>query len=105
MRGPSAEPTVTRSIYVALLIALTALPAAYAQESRAPAPAPIESAPHAARKQAPAPIELPPLVQPASSETHPGKMIWADLVTPNLKQAEQFYGGLFRWTFQPVGGD
>ena len=50
-------------------------------------------------------IELPPLSQPASSEMHPGKMIWADLVTPDLKQAEDFYAGLFGWSFQPVAGD
>ena len=57
--------------------------------------------PHAA----PAPIELPPLVQPASGEAHAGKVIWADLVTPNLKQAEQFYAALFGWSFEPVGRD
>jgi hypothetical protein len=55
---------------------------------------------------APAPgIELPPLTQPASNESHPGKVVWADLVTPDLKQAELFYGGLFGWTFQPAPGD
>jgi predicted enzyme related to lactoylglutathione lyase len=55
---------------------------------------------------APAPaIQLPPLTQPASTEVHPGKVIWADLVTPNLKQAEDFYAGLFGWTFQPADGD
>jgi uncharacterized protein len=80
---------VTRSIYVALFIALIALPAARA----------------AGPRTAPAPIELPPLVQPASGETHPGKVIWADLVTPDLKQAEQFYGALFGWTFEVVEGD
>lgn len=55
---------------------------------------------------APAPgVELPPLLQPASTEIHPGKMIWADLVTPDLQQAENFYGGLFGWTFAPAAGD
>jgi hypothetical protein len=29
-------------------------------------------------------------------------MIWADLVTPGLAEAERFYGGLFGWTFRPV---
>ena len=37
-----------------------------------------------------------------SAEHHSGKMIWADLVTPDLPQAEHFYGGLFGWTFQAV---
>jgi predicted enzyme related to lactoylglutathione lyase len=50
-------------------------------------------------------IELPPLTQPASTEIHPGKVIWEDLVTPDLKQAEDFYAGLFGWSFQPVPGD
>jgi predicted enzyme related to lactoylglutathione lyase len=55
---------------------------------------------------APAPaIELPPLTQPASGETHSGKVIWADLVTPDLQQAENFYAGLFGWTFTPAAGD
>ena len=31
-----------------------------------------------------------------------GKVVWADLVTPNLEAAEKFYGGLFGWTFQPI---
>jgi predicted enzyme related to lactoylglutathione lyase len=50
-------------------------------------------------------FELPPLEQPASDEHHAGKVIWADLVTPDLQQAEQFYGELFGWTFQAVAGD
>src|SRR5271165_340498 len=40
------------------------------------------------------PPNLPPISDPASAEHHPGKMIWADLVTPNLAAAEAFYGGL-----------
>jgi hypothetical protein len=50
-------------------------------------------------------IQLPPLTQPAGTESHPGKVVWADLVTPNLQQSEQFYAGLFGWSFQPVPGD
>ncbi|HEY6451427.1 MAG TPA: VOC family protein [Steroidobacteraceae bacterium] len=50
-------------------------------------------------------IQLPPLVQPASGEHHLGKVIWLDLVTPDLHQAEQFYAGLFGWTFEPASGD
>ncbi len=39
-------------------------------------------------------------------EHHVGKMIWADLVTPDLAAAERFYGGLFGWRFDepPAGG-
>jgi predicted enzyme related to lactoylglutathione lyase len=56
----------------------------------------------AASLHAAPPAGLPPLVQPASGEHHEGKVIWLDLVTPNLAAAEQFYGGLFGWTFQNV---
>jgi predicted enzyme related to lactoylglutathione lyase len=49
-----------------------------------------------------APFELPPLNSPASTEHHPGKVVWADLVTPDLAAAERFYGGLLGWTFQTV---
>jgi uncharacterized protein len=47
-------------------------------------------------------FELPPLNSPASAEHHVGKVVWADLVTPNLAAAEHFYGGLFGWTFQTI---
>jgi predicted enzyme related to lactoylglutathione lyase len=45
-------------------------------------------------------FELPALNSPPSGEHHAGKMVWADLVTPNLAAAEKFYGTLFGWTFQ-----
>jgi hypothetical protein len=48
------------------------------------------------------PLNLPPISDPASTEHHPGKVIWADLVTPNLAAAEAFYGGLLGWTFQDI---
>ena len=44
--------------------------------------------------------DLPPLNEPASAEHHPGKRIYAELVTPDLAAAKQFYGQLFGWTFQ-----
>jgi hypothetical protein len=44
-------------------------------------------------------LVLPPLVQPPSTEHHVGKIIWADLVTPDLDAAKRFYGGLFGWSF------
>jgi hypothetical protein len=47
-------------------------------------------------------FELPPLNTPPSTEHHMGKMVWADLVTPNLAAAEKFYGGVFGWTFQRI---
>jgi hypothetical protein len=45
-------------------------------------------------------VQLPPLNSPPSNERHPGKMVWADLVTPDLAAAEKFYGALFGWTYQ-----
>ena len=50
-------------------------------------------------------FELPPLTTQASAEHHTGKVIWADLVTPDLSVAKQFYGALFGWTFREVPGD
>jgi predicted enzyme related to lactoylglutathione lyase len=47
-------------------------------------------------------FELPPLNSPPSTEHHVGKVVWADLVTPDLSAAEKFYGGLFGWTFQNI---
>jgi predicted enzyme related to lactoylglutathione lyase len=47
-------------------------------------------------------FELPPLNTPATAEHHVGKMVWADLVTPDLAAAERFYGGLFGWTFRTI---
>jgi predicted enzyme related to lactoylglutathione lyase len=49
-----------------------------------------------------APFELPPLVEPANAEHHVGKVIWVDLVTPDLASAKRFYSGLFRWTFRDI---
>ncbi len=45
-----------------------------------------------------------PAPGPTGTEHHPGKMVWADLVTPDLAAAENFYGGLFGWTFKPADG-
>jgi predicted enzyme related to lactoylglutathione lyase len=47
-------------------------------------------------------LVLPPIAQPPSAEHHAGKIIWVDLVTPNLAGAEKFYSGLFGWSFQEL---
>jgi predicted enzyme related to lactoylglutathione lyase len=55
-----------------------------------------------------APLRLPVLVDPASHEHHVGKVIFVELVTPDLAAAKRFYAGLFGWTFrdiQTAGGD
>ena len=44
--------------------------------------------------------DLPPLVDPAGAEHHSGKVIWRELVTPDLHAAQDFYGQLFGWTFR-----
>jgi hypothetical protein len=45
-------------------------------------------------------FEPPPIAAQSGSEHHSGKVIWAELVTPNLSEAEHFYAGLFGWTFK-----
>lgn len=42
------------------------------------------------------------VVDPPSTEHHVGKFIFAELVTPDLAAAKQFYGGLFGWSFRDV---
>ncbi len=49
-------------------------------------------------------VLLPALTQPPSGEHHVGKVVWSDLVTPNLDGAKRFYGALFGWTFRAVPG-
>jgi predicted enzyme related to lactoylglutathione lyase len=48
------------------------------------------------------PPALPPLQAPEGQEHHTGKVIFVELVTPDLAAAEAFYGGLFGWTFRSV---
>jgi len=50
------------------------------------------------------PPQLPPIVEPASNEHHVGKVIFVELVTPDLVAAERFYGGLFGWSFRHIEG-
>ena len=49
-----------------------------------------------------APIQLPAIVEPASQEHHVGKLIFVELVTPDLAATKQFYAGLFGWTFRDI---
>jgi predicted enzyme related to lactoylglutathione lyase len=50
-------------------------------------------------------FQLPAIGMAGASEHHPGKVIWADLVTPDLAAAERFYGALFGWTFTNIRAD
>ncbi len=49
-----------------------------------------------------APIQVPAIVEPASQEHHVGKLIFIELVTPDLAVAKKFYAGLFGWTFRDI---
>jgi len=52
-----------------------------------------------------APLELPAIVEPASGEHHPGKVIFHELVTPDIGAAKQFYGRLLGWTFRDIAAE
>jgi predicted enzyme related to lactoylglutathione lyase len=43
-----------------------------------------------------------PLNEPATGEKHPGKFVWADLLTTDPVTATKFYCGLFGWTANAV---
>jgi uncharacterized protein len=47
-------------------------------------------------------LDLPPIVTPPSTEHHPGKVIFVELVTPDLAAAKHFYGELLGWSFRDV---
>ena len=49
-----------------------------------------------------APPEVPAISQPATQEHHVGKVVFVELVTPDLAAAEHFYGTLFGWTFRDI---
>ncbi|MGA8865257.1 MAG: VOC family protein [Gallionella sp.] len=48
---------------------------------------------------------LPAITEPTSQEHHAGKVIFVELVTPDLSAAKQFYAGLFGWTFRDIQAD
>jgi uncharacterized protein len=47
-------------------------------------------------------FQLPAVVEPATQEHHVGKVIFVELITPDLNAAKRFYGGLFGWTFRDI---
>jgi predicted enzyme related to lactoylglutathione lyase len=49
-----------------------------------------------------APLDIPALVEPASQDHHVGKVIFLELVTPDLAAAKRFYAGLFGWTYRDL---
>lgn len=48
------------------------------------------------------PTGLPPLSDAGTPEHLQGKIVWADLVTPNLAGAQAFYTGLFGWVIHDI---
>ncbi|MGI4745964.1 MAG: VOC family protein [Janthinobacterium lividum] len=46
--------------------------------------------------------DLPGLVTPATAEHHTGKIVFAELVTPDMAAAKRFYGTMFGWTFRDI---
>jgi predicted enzyme related to lactoylglutathione lyase len=77
-------PRNTFTRFAASLAALTAIAAA------------VPTVAHAA---------FPPLNSPATTQTVPGKFIWADLFTSQPDVAATFYTKLLGWTAQPVEQD
>jgi predicted enzyme related to lactoylglutathione lyase len=47
-------------------------------------------------------LQLPALVTPSSHEHHVGKVIFVELVTPDIAAAKQFYAELFGWNFRDI---
>jgi hypothetical protein len=47
-------------------------------------------------------LQLPAIVEPSSQERHVGKLIFVQLVTPDIAAAKKFYAGLFGWTFRDI---
>ena len=50
-------------------------------------------------------IDLPSVTDAPTSERLPGKIIWRDLLTHDLKGSQEFYGSLFGWEFEAVGSN
>ena len=48
-------------------------------------------------------FDIPPLAAPGEGSALPGKIVWHDLLTDTPDETMAFYGGLFGWTFEPLG--
>ncbi|WP_053992277.1 VOC family protein [Mangrovimonas sp. TPBH4] len=49
--------------------------------------------------------EYPTLSSTDSIQYNHGQIVWHDLITPNPKQAMDFYSSLFGWTYKSLGTD
>jgi uncharacterized protein len=43
---------------------------------------------------------IPAIATGSGAEHHVGKIVWAELITPDLEVSKHFYAGLFGWTYQ-----
>jgi predicted enzyme related to lactoylglutathione lyase len=50
----------------------------------------------------PGSVDLPALATPATGEKQPGRLVWVDLVVPDLQSEESFYAALFGWSFRSL---
>lgn len=48
-------------------------------------------------------LSVPPINTPETSHKYPGKIIWHDLATADVKAAQQFYWKMFGWRFKRYG--
>lgn len=49
--------------------------------------------------------QIPPMTPQPTNVHHLGKFVWYDLLTHEVKEVEQFYGGLFGWEFEEGFGE
>ena len=45
----------------------------------------------------------PPITDPPTAQRHPGRWVWAELLTRDVATAARFYGDVFGWTFETYG--
>ena len=45
----------------------------------------------------------PPITDHATGQQHPGRFVWAELLTRDVGKAAEFYGKVFGWTFETYG--
>ena len=57
-----------------------------------------------AMEKKPAKLELPPVTESPTGVHYDGKFVWNDLLTDDVAAAKTFYGQLFGWTFEQLGG-
>lgn len=48
---------------------------------------------------------LPPINNPPSGQSLPGKFVWVDLVTPDVAAAKTFYRKMFGWSYRTLADD